>query len=210
VRLSILKAADYGDPQNRRRVFLFCARTSSGVPLPANPSPTHGPDNVVTARDALKSLESVIPAPGSGMVLVAKDPTAADDESAAAYRVVSHHNSESTEIKAESQKLKADEPANTLLRRNGVEHYSLPRGLTIRERARLQSFPDDYQFCGSLAERSNQIGNAVPINLASAVAQTLYASHTSINHFEQDVVEEEQSHGYDLEDDDWEWYKNQC
>jgi DNA (cytosine-5)-methyltransferase 1 len=204
VRLSILNAADYGDPQSRMRVFLFCA--CSGVPLPVFPTPTHGVDNAVTvtARDALKSLELVNPVPGSGRVLV-KDPV---DGS---FRVVTNHNLESTEIKAESKPLRADAPANTVLRQNGVEHYSLPRGLTIRERARLQSFPDDYQFCGSLIERSNQIGNAVPVNVAHAVAKTLYESH--INQYEG----EGRNHIYDdLEDDwkdldasDWDWYHDE-
>jgi DNA (cytosine-5)-methyltransferase 1 len=199
VRLSILNAADYGDPQSRKRVFLFCAR--SGVPLPALPNPTHGADNMVTARDALKTLELVAPVTGSGMVSVQNS----DDGS---FRVVTNHNSESAEVKAESKKLKADEPANTLLRKNGIEHYSLPRGLTIRERARLQSFPDDYQFCGNLTERSNQIGNAVPVKVAHAVAETLYNSHiTQMEGEEQDLNMNDLDYAeYADEPEFWGWY----
>ncbi|MBQ7629629.1 MAG: DNA cytosine methyltransferase [Selenomonadaceae bacterium] len=47
------------------------------------------------------------------------------------------------------------------------------RPFTVRENARIQSFPDDWQFCGSMYSQYRQIGNAVPVNLAKAVADEL-------------------------------------
>lgn len=47
------------------------------------------------------------------------------------------------------------------------------RPLTIREYARIQTFPDDWEFCGSLSSRYKQIGNAVPVNLAWAIGRAL-------------------------------------
>lgn len=47
------------------------------------------------------------------------------------------------------------------------------RPLTVREYARIQTFPDSWQFCGSLSAQYKQIGNAVPVNLAWAIGRSL-------------------------------------
>ena len=48
------------------------------------------------------------------------------------------------------------------------------RPFTVRENARIQSFPDDWKFCGSVGSQYKQVGNAVPVNLAYAVAREIY------------------------------------
>jgi len=45
--------------------------------------------------------------------------------------------------------------------------------LTTREGARIQCFPDDYQFYGSQNDRNLQIGNAVPLFLSIAIAKAI-------------------------------------
>ena len=52
-------------------------------------------------------------------------------------------------------------------------HPEQHRPITHREAARLQTFPDDFQFCGSKIEVARQIGNAVPVGLAAAVAKSI-------------------------------------
>lgn len=47
------------------------------------------------------------------------------------------------------------------------------RYLTVRESARIQTFPDSYQFCGSWTESMRQIGNAVPVELSRLVGCSL-------------------------------------
>jgi DNA (cytosine-5)-methyltransferase 1 len=52
-------------------------------------------------------------------------------------------------------------------------HPQDPRGLSIRERCRVQSFPDDFFVCGGIVQGRVQTGNAVPPLLAKAVALAL-------------------------------------
>lgn len=47
------------------------------------------------------------------------------------------------------------------------------RPLTVREYARIQTFPDDWDFCGSLSAKYKQIGNAVPVNMAWAIGRAV-------------------------------------
>jgi DNA (cytosine-5)-methyltransferase 1 len=72
-----------------------------------------------------------------------------------------------------------DEPAKTLKAGvhgvpGGENTIALPNGdvryLTVRESARLQTFPDDFKFHGSWTETMRQLGNAVPVELAECVA----------------------------------------
>jgi len=47
------------------------------------------------------------------------------------------------------------------------------RPLTVHEYARIQTFPDEWQFSGNEASQYKQIGNAVPVNLANAMGRSL-------------------------------------
>lgn len=52
-------------------------------------------------------------------------------------------------------------------------HPTETRPLTVREYARIQTFPDTWDFAGSLSSQYKQIGNAVPVNLAKAMGHSL-------------------------------------
>jgi DNA (cytosine-5)-methyltransferase 1 len=52
-------------------------------------------------------------------------------------------------------------------------HPTQDRGLSIREAARLQSFPDWYEFIGSLHERQQMVADAVPPLMAKAIAEQI-------------------------------------
>ena len=77
--------------------------------------------------------------------------------------------------------LEPDEPSTTIIAHlykdgNRFIHYDpkQQRTITVREAARLQSFPDDYEFIGSRGNAYQMIGNAVPPLLAKAIAEAIY------------------------------------
>lgn len=68
-----------------------------------------------------------------------------------------------------------DEPSLAVLASPGQKqtdkcHPLGSRPFTVRENARFQSFPDEWEFCGSVGQQYKQVGNAVPVNLAYEIA----------------------------------------
>ena len=61
-------------------------------------------------------------------------------------------------------------------RKNMLIHPDQDRGLSVREAARLQSFPDWYRFAGSIGLQQQQVSNAVPAFLSEAVFRALFPS----------------------------------
>lgn len=77
-----------------------------------------------------------------------------------------------------ARRLSLDEPSLTLTcspcqKQTERCHPLETRPLSIREYARIQTFPDEWQFAGSVASQYKQIGNAVPVNLAWAIGRSL-------------------------------------
>ncbi len=76
--------------------------------------------------------------------------------------------------------LELNKPSNTIvahLHKDGLRHIhpdpEQARSITVREAARLQSFPDDFEFLGGMGDQYKMIGNAVPPLLAKAIADSL-------------------------------------
>lgn len=77
-----------------------------------------------------------------------------------------------------ARRLSWEEPSLTLTcspAQNQTErcHPEETRPLTVREYARIQTFPDDWQFSGSMSAQYKQIGNAVPVNFATAIGNSV-------------------------------------
>lgn len=77
--------------------------------------------------------------------------------------------------------LRSNEPSNTIpahLYKDGMRHIhpdpEQARSITVREAARLQTFPDDFEFMGPNMAQYKMIGNAVPVDFAKIVASALY------------------------------------
>lgn len=77
------------------------------------------------------------------------------------------------------RRMSMDEPSLTVLTSPSQKqtercHPLEARPFTVRENARCQSFPDDWEFCGNAGAQYKQVGNAVPVNLAYEVAAKIY------------------------------------
>lgn len=72
-------------------------------------------------------------------------------------------------------RLNYDEPSGTVVnvRKSMWIHPTLDRAISVREAARLQTFPDNFVFCGTKDKQYQQVGNAVPPIMAKAIAKKL-------------------------------------
>jgi DNA (cytosine-5)-methyltransferase 1 len=159
VRCSRLVACDYGDPQARPRIFLFAARHN--VPLPMLPQKTHGTGigqlPFVTVKDALEDLRGL-----AGRCDLPNMGRATSRLQVGQHGVI---------------RLQADALAPTITATSAPPfHYCEDRCITVREAAALQSLPNDYIIFGNLREQYKQVGNAVPVELARAVARSIRLS----------------------------------
>lgn len=147
----IYLAADYGVPQMRERVFIVGIKGKSQF---EPPEPLPFPERV-TAREALRDLEG-------------------KRENKETAHIWSRARSSPDQG---SRKLKPNFPATTIRAEchgNQQWHYRLKRRISLREAARLQSFPDTFVFPAGMRETERQIGNAVPPVMAWYMARSLY------------------------------------
>jgi DNA (cytosine-5)-methyltransferase 1 len=151
-----LFAPDYGLSQSRRRLFLVGVRKDLGMP-PGPPKPTHSSRH--------RPIEEAI-----GDLLPITDETVANQSQyfvatkATAGGGQGDHTNKRGEL---AYCIRANAKARIQF------HYELERRLTVRECARLQSFPDEFVFPFSAMNAMLQIGNAVPCILAHRVGLTV-------------------------------------
>ena len=93
-----------------------------------------------------------------------------------------------------ARRLSMDEPSLTLTcapaqKQTERCHPTETRPLTVREYARIQTFPDEWMFAGTVSDQYKQIGNAVPVNLSYAIGRSLIRLFNDI-----DAREHEESH----------------
>jgi DNA (cytosine-5)-methyltransferase 1 len=216
VMMRILKAEEFGVPQERRRIFFIATRTDHPILFP---DPTHGPgmSNFVTIWDAISDLPAVEAGTRNLHSKYASNPKNAYQRMLRGHeKFVSNHvpprlarvNEErmkhvppggswrdipyellpagmrrakrSDHTKRYGRPRKTD-LACTILTKCDVHwgayiHPEQDRAITVREAARLQSFPDSFIFQGSRTDQYKQVGNAVPPLLGRRVAEAVLKS----------------------------------
>lgn len=171
-----LNAADYGVPQYRERVFFYGTRI--GVDFEA-PIPTHGenrnPYNIVL--DAIGDLAN------KGEEVSNHVPLKHGEKNIRRYQLIPEggrlpENDLPADLYRKNfgntfKRLDRNKPSLTMVPGHNAFpiHPWLDRSLTVREAARIQTFPDDYIFSGRRDKQCMQVGNAVPVQLANAWAK---------------------------------------
>lgn len=190
VSFNLYNAANFGVPQSRERVILLCSRDGAKLP---HLVPTHSQDGSFglpkwrTLRDALTGID-----PKSG------DHDEFPEERLRFYRLLrsgQYWKHLPKELHREAlgraldsgggktgflRRLDWNKPACTLVTSPTMPatdlcHPDENRPLSVQEYARIQQFPDNWIFCGSIADRYKQIGNAVPVGLGEAVGRAILA-----------------------------------
>ena len=184
----VLRAIMYQVPQKRERLILIAIRNDIAQNVEFHwPTPYH---EVLTLRDALyKSViyENDVPVtegaqyPEKKKRVLAMVPQGGDwrnlpEEVAKDYMGGSWLLGGGKTGMA--RRLSLDEPSLTLTcspcqKQTERCHPLETRPLSVREYARIQTFPDNWAFQGSMSDKYKQIGNAVPVNLAWAVGRAL-------------------------------------
>ena len=186
----VLKAMFYQVPQKRERLFLIGIRKDLAPHVRFNwPSPY---SRIMTMRDALKKgalFNSDVPVsqgqsyPARKAEILSKIPPGGywrdlPDDLQREYMKKSYFLGGGKTGMA--RRLSWDEPSLTLTcspaqKQTERCHPEETRPLTVREYARIQTFPDTWIFSGPITAQYKQIGNAVPVNLAYAVGRALTA-----------------------------------
>jgi DNA (cytosine-5)-methyltransferase 1 len=198
VSINLADAANYGVPQHRHRVFFIGFRSDINASW-FFPRPTHGEDELLRAQWLTKSywnehgikipqqpagikldpIESLLPLHSRWRTV--RDAIMGLGEPRAASRsghifqpgARSYPGHTGSPLDEPAKALKAGDHGvpggeNMLRNPDGKVRY-----FSVREAARIQTFPDDWQFSGSWSENMRQLGNAVPVELARVVAGSI-------------------------------------
>lgn len=199
---AIVDAVNYGVPQFRKRFILLGTSLDIelGIPDTTHASPEEATrlekNEWLTVRDAFAGLQNLNSGEESKTDPLHKarkhSPLSLErlrhiphnggsrDRLPVELQLACHRNGRNVGYHDVYGRMNFDRPSNTLttgctnFTKGRFAHPTSDRSITPREAARLQTFPDSYQFYGSYEQISIQIGNAVPVRLAEVFAHYFY------------------------------------
>lgn len=201
IECKILCAADYGVPQIRKRLIFMGIRKDIGAPV--FPVAKFNPDNYRTCRDAVSDLPSLENGMGEEESEYTQLPLTEYQKQMRGNCNVLHNHlgtnhtqmvietialvpeggnykdlppgwGESRKFHMAWTRLNGNAPARTVdTGHRNLFHYQYNRVPTVRESARMQSFPDDFIFTGTKTQQCRQVGNAVPPLLGQALGEAI-------------------------------------
>lgn len=170
VQYRLLNAVNYEVPQKRERVIIIGTRPGIRFQYPAPSS------KILTLKDALKDVPASVGmkySPKRAKVLELVPPGGCwrdlPEDVQKNYMMKSYYLTGGRTGMA--RRISWDEPSLTLTTSPSQKqtercHPDETRPFTVREYARIQTFPDDWEFVGGIGSKYKQIGNAVPVNFA--------------------------------------------
>jgi DNA (cytosine-5)-methyltransferase 1 len=191
-----LHALQYGVPQDRRRVFLVAERVGEGESQRFD-WPTPQSDKVKTVKDAIWDLrrkkDGFLPNHRADKLsainierIRSLKPGQGRDSLPEHLQLPCHRTNSGHRHLDTYGRMDWSQPAPTItarfdsFSRGRFGHPEADRTITLREGARLQTFPDDFEFFGTKVEMARQVGNAVPPLLAKAVGKKILESIIAI------------------------------
>ena len=182
IQKHILNAWDYGVAQKRERLIIIGIRNDLTDRLLIEPPEPHNykpvlrdilsdvpPSDSVQYSDYKRKIFELVPAGGYWRDIP-------EDVAKEYMKSCWHMSGGRTGI---LRRLSMDEPSLAVLTSPSQKqtdrcHPVEARPFTVRENARCQCFPDDWEFCGGVSAQYKQVGNAVPVQLAYEVAKKIH------------------------------------
>lgn len=183
VECKILNSADYGVPQIRKRVIFIGTKFNPKICFPKKQI-----DNYVSVKEAIDKYPKLLSGEKSN---VPNHIAMAHSEQMLMKMSYVTNGGDRNEIPEKIRpksgdvrkyiRYRSDKPSVCVtgdMRK--IFHYEQNRALTVRELAKLQSFPDDFVFKGTKISQQQQVGNSVPPKMAEAIADVIIKMNENV------------------------------
>lgn len=183
VECKILNSADYGVPQVRKRIIFIGSRDNRKIEFPKKTT-----EKYLTVKEAIQNYPTL--SAGEESIVPNHAAMSHSEQMLEKMSYISDGgNRNEIPVNIRPQKgdvrkyirYKSDEPSVCVtgdMRK--IFHYEQNRALTVRELAKLQSYPDDFIFKGTKISQQQQVGNSVPPKMAEAIASTIIKMNQNV------------------------------